>query len=111
MSAALNTASFGIIVILGFGVGFFAIEYLTPDPEHKTTPTDSNDVQVSLNAAILYATIALVLSGVVTEWPPEGQTMLPYLEDVIFFGTVLVAAVIVGRVTRLIWKVEQNYGA
>jgi len=111
MSAALNTASFGIIVVLGFGFGCWVIEHLTPDPDREATPTDSNDVQVSLNAAILYATIALVLSGVVTEWPPQGQTMLPWLADVIFFSTVLVAAVIVGRVTRLIWKVEHNYGA
>ncbi|WP_435186902.1 hypothetical protein [Halobellus sp. EA9] len=112
MSAVLNTLVLLAVVVLGFGVGFILIERRANDPPaaRKQQRPGPEDVQVSLNTAILYATIALVLSGVVTEWPPEGQTTLPILEDVVFFGTAFVAAIIVGRVTRLIYKVESKYG-
>lgn len=113
MSAVWNTIQLIVFVAVGLGVGFVGIERLTRDEStaaRNSQPTGPDDVQVSLNTAILYATVALVLSGVVTEWPPEGQKTLPFLEDIVFFGTAFIAAIIVGRVTRLIYKVEAKYG-
>jgi hypothetical protein len=113
MSAVWNTIQLIVFVAVGLGVGLVGIERLTRDKsaaERNSQPTGPDEVQISLNTAILYATVALVLSGVVTEWPPEGQETLPFLEDVVFFGTAFIAAVIVGRVTRLIYKVEAKYG-
>jgi hypothetical protein len=113
MSAIWNTIQLIVFVVVGLGVGFVGIERLTSNGSaavHNSQTTGPEEVQGSLNTAILYATVALVLSGVVTEWPPEGQKTLPFLEDVVFFGTAFIAAIIVGRVTRLIYTVEAKYG-
>jgi len=106
MSALVNTLTLLSLGIGGFVFGFAIIEWFGDNKQDTDQSANSEQLDVSVNTAILYLTVALLLSRVVTEWPPEGQRILPALEDPIFFGISLISAVIIGRVTRLIWKVE-----
>jgi len=70
--------------------------------------TAADHQQISVNVAILYATLMLVIGSVVSQWPPEGQTLNPIFEDVIFYTSVFISAVIVGRVAKFIITLESK---
>lgn len=106
MSALVNTIQLFCVGVGGLLSGFYLVEQFGGSSQETDQSVNHEELDISVNTAILYLTVALVLSTVVIEWPPEGQRMLSGLEDPIFFGTVLIAAMIIGRVTRLIWKVE-----
>jgi hypothetical protein len=118
---SVASANFAILVlvsviglVLGLGLPEFLRQTLLRIPEALRVldlgdyETDSTETETSVNLAILYATLALVLASIVSEWPPEGQVFPDFLETDVFFGSALCAAVIVGRVGRLIVEVELN---
>lgn len=103
-----------VLMLLVGGVGLFVGYYsLRSSANQADTPplSEKHGVdkrQLSVNVAILYATLMLVISAVVSEWPPEGQATLPILEEIIFFGSIAAAAVIIGRVIYLISAIESE---
>lgn len=107
---AMNTALFGICVVAGLFAGGFIVEWLKqnqrPSLPADAATTEVEKRQVSVNIAILYATLTLVISSVVSQWPPEGQAILPFVEFIVFYVSVLVTAAIFGRVGRLIYELE-----
>lgn len=101
------TVSFVVVIALGASLGLGTERLLGSNMSARSKRLqDSDDLQVSVNTAILYATVALLLATVVSEWPPEGQPTLPILEDLVFFGVGFAGSFIVGRVTYLLWTLE-----
>jgi hypothetical protein len=108
-----NFVLFAVLFVSGFvsGFQFASIKGFIDERRELTSQGDSSktdDPQVPINAAILYLTLILALSSIVSQWPPEGQRMPSWSSDVVFFVGVLISAFIAGRVTNLIVKLETS---
>lgn len=110
-NAFQNTIFLSVLIAVGTTFGFFLKTIINrfadlPRTPPANQPTESDKRQFSTNVAILYATLMLVIAAVISDWPPEGQNFPAFMEEIMFFGSVLVTAVIVGRVIRLIVALE-----
>jgi hypothetical protein len=104
-----NFISLLLVTIIGLVIGWNVLgEGRTEFGGHRPSNADEDSKQVPINLGILYGTLTLVIASIVSEWPPEGQRFPTLIEEIVFFGSVFLTAIIVGRVVNLIWVLESE---
>ncbi len=95
---------------IGVAAGY-GISIKSGSPYDKFEQTNDPGLGIFVNTGTLYATLALIIGTVVSEWPPEGQEQIrtaSTLEDVVFYFSVIFTAAIITRILALIWYVERG---